>query len=189
MSDGETIIDLKPYEDKIEQVVKDCLDFIKLEYDKIEIHVELSQPPNFACKWMIRPKGTQGAIKASFAFTATDNLDDARAAIITAIGFATHPMGAVFQYVQQVYPMFTMEDSTRNDPAEVFLRAKIFQLYNATQHPDAKQVNPDFKFNRVNGAGILATALHVEENLTEFFKSKIAIARSMGQLRHLPKDR
>jgi hypothetical protein len=188
MTEEVTSVDpvFKAYADKITQVIKDSLDFIKLEYDTVEVNVH-QDPTTLVCKWMVRPKGTEGMIGSSFAFKAEDNLDEARGAILFATILATHPMGNIFNYMMQVFPMFQVQDPGRNSPIEVLLRAEIFRLNQMANHPDMKKMKDPMVFNRINAAGILATSMNLEQNLTEFFKNKIEVAKSLGQLRHLPK--
>ena len=59
----------------------------------------------------------------------------------------------------------------------------------AAQHPDVDLTKEKFIFNHANAAGVLAIFLHLDQNINEFFHDRIEVAKSMGQLRHLPKGK
>ena len=175
------------YEEKITQVIKECLDFIKMPYDKIEVHVKHDKGEVLTCMWLVRPTGTEGALSSSFAFEAKDNLDEARGVIIIAIGLATHPFGNAFNFVQQALGRYQLDDPSRNSLLEVLLREEIARLYQIAQHPNVDLTKEKFIFNHANAAGVLAFFLHLDQNINEFFHDRIEIARADGKLRHLPK--
>ena len=129
------------------------------------------------------------AISSSFAFEAKDNLDEARGVIIIAIGLATHPFGNAFNFVQQALGRYQLDDPSRNSLIEVLLREEIARLYQIAQHPDVDLTKEKFIFNHANAAGVLAIFLHLDQNINEFFHDRIEVAKSMGQLRHLPKGK
>lgn len=180
--------DLHEYEEHIAKIIGECLDFIKMSYDKIEVHVKPERTA-FIAQWLVRPKGTEGAISSSFAFDANDDLEETRGVVIIAIGFATHPFGNAFQLVQNAIVKNQLDDPSRNSLMEVLLREEIGRLYKIAQHPNIDLTKEKFVFNHANASGVLAVMLHLEENINEFFRTKIEIAKAGGQLRHLPKGK